>query len=482
MRQRSAKNSLGISPLAGEWGTIRREAGAVIALGYPAPYRVAACSLGAQTVYRTLNEIPGLACTRFFMPLKGPALQPLVTAETGRPVVEAQAIAFSIACENELIGIVELLHAAGLEPLAQRRDEQDPPIIIGGPLTLVDPYLVSPLADIVVVGEAEEALHVLGKAVVENSRRSDLFKFLEQLHPGIWIPSQQPNPPTPTETPIHLLPAAAATWSGQAEFKNLYLVEATRSCKRGCAFCVMSARADYAQRFRPIPIDHILDFIPEEVPGVGLVGAAVTDHPEIEKLVSTIVESGKRVSLSSIRADRFTKELARMLKKGGLRTLTIAADGSSDRLRKAMHKGISTNDLVRAAELASSVGIRNIKIYSMIGLPKEEDDDVREFADLAVSIGGCITTRVALQAFVPKPGTPLKKEQMADEAVIRRRLDLMKRHVQGRVRLIPTSPRWSRLDWKLAHAGPRAAHAAIAAFRLGGNFSAWRRAIDEVGI
>ncbi|MCP4680002.1 MAG: radical SAM protein [Deltaproteobacteria bacterium] len=469
------------SPIVDEQGTIHREAGTVVALGYPAPYRAGSVSLGAQTVYGAFNQVPGLSCTRFFLPGQGAVQRPLVSFETGRPVDEARAIAFSIACEAELIGIVELLVAADLEPLAEARGEVDPPVIIGGPLTLLDPHLVAPLADIVVVGEAEEALVPLGEALVATSGRGDLADALHDPPPGVWIPNRAAKPPSPAVAPAHLLPASAVTWSPHAEFKNLFLVEAARGCKRGCSFCVLSARACGRRPFTPVSVERILQTIPKGAPGVGLVGAAVTDHPEIVRIVDAVVKSGRRVSLSSIRADRLTDELARMLGKGGLRTLTVAADGSSERLRKAVHKGISAEHLLRAADIAKRAGIRGIKVYSMIGLPGEEDEDVLEFADLAIDLGGRLRTSVALQAFVPKPGTPLAQVKMTEEAIIRRRLDLVKRHVGGKVRIMPTSPRWSWLDWKLAHAGENAAPVAIAAYRKGGNFAAWRRAIKEAG-
>jgi radical SAM superfamily enzyme YgiQ (UPF0313 family) len=138
---------------------------------------------------------------------------------------------------------------------------------------------------------------------------------------------------------------------------------------RACAFCILSARAADAGGFRPAPVERILRVIPPSAPGVGLVGAAVTDHPEIEKLVAHIVESGRRVSLSSIRADRLTERLLKTLKAGGLRTLTVAADGASDRLRKSIHKGIESADLIRAAEMAAAQKISGMKIYAMVGLP-----------------------------------------------------------------------------------------------------------------
>ena len=482
MRHKKTKQVSDAHPLIGEKGTVHREAGTVIALGYPATYRVGASSLGAQTVYRVLNQIPGLACTRFFVPDNPPVPSPLLTLENGRPVAEADGIAFSVACETELLEVVRLLEGAQMAPLAADRRDGDPPVIIGGPLTWVDPRLVAPLADVVVPGEAELALPVLGKSLVETVGKRELVARLLETPLGFWMPGRQDGPPELTQTPIELLPAHAATWSPRAELKDLYLLEATRGCKRGCAFCVLSARAGCARTFRAVPMERILGAIPEAATGVGLVGAAVTDHPDIEQLVGRIVEGGRRVSLSSIRADRLTSELVGLLKKGGLRSLTVAADGSSDRLRRSIHKGISSDSLIQASQLGAAHNLSGIKVYSMVGLPGETEDDIREFADLMLTLSRQLKVTVAVQAFVPKPGTPLGEAEMEDLNEIRRRLDLMKRGLKGKVRVMPTSPKWSWIDWKLAHAGERAARVAVAASRLGTDFSAWRRALKEENI
>jgi radical SAM superfamily enzyme YgiQ (UPF0313 family) len=470
------------SLLSSESGTIFKEAGAQVALGYPAPYSVAVSSLGFQTVYRTFNQSPGLSCNRFFFEANAIKRKRLVAFETGRPITRAAAYAFSIACETELYQLVELLLTAGLNPLADLRDDNDPPVIIGGPLTDLDPRLVAPLADVVVVGEAEESLPAMGKALNEVASKNDVLEILSKPLPGVWIPSLGQAPPEPAEAPIDMLPAKAATWSQYAEFKNLYLVETVRGCKRACSFCVLSARRDSKKKFRPVPVESILDSIPKDAPGVGLVGAAVTDHPEIEHLVGSIVDSGRRVSLASIRADSLTENLARLLVKGGLRTITLAADGLSDSLRKTIHKGVSRDDLVGAAAVASSAGIRGVKLYVMVGLPGETDGDVEEFCDLALLLSRSLRVSIAAQAFVPKPGTPMAGEKMESEIAIKHRLELMKKLLKGRAKLMPTSPRWSFVDWKLAHAGFSAAHVAIRAQSLGGGFSAWKRAIEEAGI
>jgi len=464
--------------LEGEIGTIRCTAPRVFALGYPAPYAVAASSLGFQSVYAFMNGAAELACERFFDPGTKRARRSLRTAESAFPVRGAAAIGFSTACETELAGIAALLEAADLEPLAAQRGEGDPAVIAGGPLTLIDPRLLGALADAVVVGEAEEALPALRSAIACARGKGDLLDRLAAGIRGVWVPSRFAAPPAPAIAAPERLPAIATGWSSGAELKNLFLVEAARGCDRGCAFCVLAGRAGAVRSFRPVPTARVLASIPAAAPGVGLVGAAVTDHPEIEELVARIVASGKRVSLSSVRADRLTPALAAHLAAGGLRSLTLAADGASERIRTAIRKGLTADDLRRAAAIASEAGVRQLKVYAMVGLPDEEDDDVAELAALLGELAQRLEVVAAVQAFVPKPGTKLALATMAPLPDLRRRLELLRRLSSGKYRVSPTSPRWSWVDWKVAHAAERAGRIAVEAHRAGGGFSAWKAAIE----
>ncbi len=467
--------------LAGEVGTIRRTAPTRIALGYPASYKVAASSLGYQVVYRIWNEAPAVVCERFFPDSTGRGRNALVTLESGFPVQSAHAIAFSVASEMDIHGVVALLELCGLSPLRAHRGANVAPVIIGGPLTILDPRLVSPLADVVVVGEGEEALPVIRDALADAPDKETFLASLDGAASGLWIPSLNHEPPIAAHAPVDLIPAFAATWSKHAELKDLFLIEAARGCKRACSFCVMSRRMDQAGPFRAAPVERVLQHIPANAPGVGLVGAAVTDHPDIEQMVDLIVRRGHRVSLSSIRADQLTEQLTRSLVAGGLKSLTLAADGSSEDLRRSVKKGITKDHLFAAVTIAAAHGIRRIKVYSMVGLPGEQDADMEELAGLLKDLSAHLSLSIAVQAFVPKPGTPLANVPMADLPEIRHRLQMLRRLLAGKVRMIPTSPRWSWIDWKIAHMGERAAHAAIEARSHGGTFAAWKRAIENQG-
>ena len=187
--------------LEGETGTIRRTAPRIVALGYPAPYSVAASSLGFQSVYRALNGSAELACERFFA-VEGSALaKPLRTAESGFPVRGAAAIGFSVACETELAKVAGLLEAADTTPLACERGPGDPLVIAGGPITFLDPRLLAALADVVVVGEGEEALPAIRAAVAVAADKREMLSALDGAAPGLWVPSAREEPATPAAAP-----------------------------------------------------------------------------------------------------------------------------------------------------------------------------------------------------------------------------------------------------------------------------------------
>ena len=464
--------------LQSESGTIYKQAAVSVAVGYPAPYSVGASSLGFQWVYKLLNAIPEVACARFFMPERG-LPDGVVALETGRPVADMEAVLFSVACEQELMNIAALLKGMGLPPLAADRDDIHPPVIMGGPLTTVDPRLLAPFADVVATGASDALIAPLGEALIESDGRKQRFlDMLRDVHAGLFVPDggvlSFPDLSIPPPRP-----AAAATWSPLAEFRNLFLVEATRGCRRGCAFCTMSRGAANTPAFHAFPVSDILEAVPDEAPGVGLVGAAVTDHPEIERIVALLSEKGKRVSLSSIRADRLTLSLAEMLREGGGRTVTLAADGASERLRRKVKKGILEKHLTGAVAIAREAGFQSLKIYSMVGLPDETPDDIVEYARLLTELSRCLKVSTTVQAFVPKPSTPLAGQPMTELKEITGRLNLLRRETRGRVKVLPTSPKWSWVDWKIAHSKEKGARIAIDALLAGGGFAAWKKAIER---
>jgi radical SAM superfamily enzyme YgiQ (UPF0313 family) len=231
---------------------------------------------------------------------------------------------------------------------------------------------------------------------------------------------------------------------------------------------------------RPIDVDEILGNIPEAARRVGLVGAAVTDHPRIVDIVRGVVDGGREVGISSLRADRLNDELVALLRRGGYRTLTVAADGASERLRVSIERKTYERHLLRSAELARKHGLTTLKVYMMVGLPSEEDADIDELVRFTRELVA-VHPRVALGVapFVAKRNTPMDGEPFDGIDRVERKLKRLRQGLAGRAEVRPTSARWAWVEYMLAQGDSRAGLAAMDAWRAGGTFAAWKRAFAE---
>jgi len=444
-----------------------------VVLVYPSPYRVAMASLGYQTLYRILNDIPGVCCERAVLEAPDGA-KPLRTLETDRPVRDGTVIALSVATESEVALAAAALIAAGLSPLEEdrRSSPAQPLVVAGGPLTYADARPLAAIADVVLCGEAEDTLTQLVALVAEGLERSELLDEAVGLPGAMTATSTEPSTVEPAVADKCWLPARSVVLTPEAEFGETFLVEAARGCPRRCAFCVMES-----SRFRPIPPGDVIATVPAHAKRVGLVGAALLDHPHIHEIVSALVERDLRVSLSSLRADRLDARLLEILVQGGARTLTIAADGASERLRRQIRKRITEEDLLNAARLAADAGLAGIKLYAMIGLPDERDEDVVELCRVADDLSKVLPLSLAVSPFVPKYRTSLADADFAPRAVLRRRLTKIRGAIRGRVDLRATSIRSAWIEHAVARGGYRAGRAAVEVARRGCTFAAWKEEI-----
>lgn len=458
-----------------EVGTIHKDAPLRVALVYPSPYRVAMSSLGYQTLYRVLNDLDGICCERAVLESQDDA-PPLRTLESGRPVGDAAVVALSVATEAEVALAARALILAGIEPLEERRRGGDgaPVVVAGGPLTWADGTPLAAIADVVLCGEAEDTLSTLLELAAGDLPRHDLVTRAAML-PGAMVPAVGWSAPVePALADAAWLPARSVVITPDAELGGMFLVEAARGCPRRCAFCVMER-----SRFRAVSAEAILACVPGDARRIGIVGAALLDHPQIIEVVSHLVDSGRRVSLSSLRADRLDLELVELLARGGARTLTVAADGASERLRRLVQKKVTADDLLRAARCAAQAGLRGLKVYAMIGLPTEEDDDLQELCRLALDIAGVVPLSLAVSPFVPKGRTALSAEPFAPLPILRRRLSLIRKTLRGRVEVRATSVRAAWIEQAVARGGLRAGRAAVEVARQRCTFNAWNEAIER---
>jgi radical SAM superfamily enzyme YgiQ (UPF0313 family) len=472
--------------LAAEVGTLHKQAGLAVALCYPSPYAVGMSSLGFQTVYRMLNGLPDVSAERAFLPddmrAARAAGEPLRTYESARPVGDFSVVAFSLAYELELGGLAESLDLIGVPAFADERAaaaRPSPLVVIGGPLTFSNPVPAAPYADVMLLGEAERTLPELIAAIRAEPDRDALLAGLA-ARPGFYVPSLHgPHLPAIAAAPDDDLPAYSQIRTPNTELSDMFLIEPERGCHRGCTYCVMRRSTNGGMRL--VAPAKVKSLIPDDARRVGLVGAAVTDHPGLPEILRAIVDAGREVGISSLRADRLNDEIVGLLKRGGYRTLTTAADGASERMRDVIQRKTKERHLLRAAELARTHAMTQLKLYMMLGLPGETDADIDELGRFALELAAIAPRLViGIAPFVAKRNTPLDRAPFEAIASLDDKLARLRAAVRGRVMLRPTSPKWAWVEYRLAQGGFEAGRAAARAARAGGRFADWKAALADV--
>jgi radical SAM superfamily enzyme YgiQ (UPF0313 family) len=473
--------------LAAERGTLYKEAETRIALVYPSPYRAAMSSLGYQQIYRTLHGMPGVAADRAMLPDPGAPGGLFVTLEEARPVGGYPMLAYSVAYELEIAGVVDTLERANIPVLAADRDARHPLVIAGGPMTFSNPAPLAPFFDVVILGEGEQLIVELVNVARDVGFVRDRVWDALAGRPGYYLPHLHgERVPPVAAVDDALLPARSVIATPHTELANMFMTEAARGCSRGCTYCVMRRSTNGGMRI--VERARIIAGIPADARRVGLVGAAVTDHPEIAAIVGDVVHGGREVGISSLRADKLDDELVSLLARGGYRTLTVAADGASERMRRVVERSTQARHLLRSAELARTHGLHTLKIYMMLGVPEETDADVDELVAFSKQLAA-IHPRVAygLAPFVAKRNTPLDGQPFAgidlvEARIARLRKGLSAAKLGGKVTVRPTSARWAWVEYMIAQGESNAGLAVMDAHRAGGSFADYKRAFAARGV
>lgn len=472
--------------LADEIGTIHKDAPDRVALVYPSPYHVGMSSLGFQTIYREINADAGRVAERAFLPDDVAAFRrsraPLFTYESGRAVSDHPIVALSVAYEIELAGVVEVLELSGLPPLAEERDHRHPLVLGGGPLTFSNPLTLAPFCDAILMGEADDAIHATLDVLFDAARsgkasREEALAALAREVPSAYVPSIHGDalPPLGKSSRI---PAFGQIITPHTELRDMFLIEGERGCSRGCNYCVMRRSTNGGMRI--VPMERVLELIPEHARRVGLVGAAISDHPKIADLVETLVDQGREVGLSSLRPDKLNDRFVAALRRAGHKTLTTAMDGPSQRMRDFVERKAKEPHIVRAAELVRTHGFDRLKLYMIIGLPGETDEDIDELVGFSTELSKIAPVSLGIAPFVSKRNTPLDEMPFAGIKVVERRLERLRRGVKGRVDVRATSARWAWVEYVLAQGGQAEGRAVLEAVKAGGRFSDWKRAFEKL--
>ncbi|WP_394844433.1 B12-binding domain-containing radical SAM protein [Pendulispora brunnea] len=476
--------------LADEVGRCPKEAPTTVAMLYPSPYGAGMSSLGFQRIYRAINDMPGFACERVF--LDDEAEQDLSvqarprTYESLRPLEEFPIVAVSVAYELEIAGLVRMLDAANIPAHRTQRDERHPFILAGGPLTFSNPLPLAGIVDAIIVGESEEliepVLDVLRSEATEGApSSSSRARTLERLAaiPHVFVPAHHGvNLPVVAKVDNALLPAWSPIRTPHSVLSNMFLIETERGCSRTCTYCVMRRSTNGGMRL--VSMDRILETIPEDARRVGLVGAAVSDHPRITQIVNALADRGAEVGLSSLRPDRLNDDFVAALKRGGYKTLTTAMDGPSDRLRESLERRARVKNLLRAAELAKAHKMERLKLYLMVGLPNETDADIDECITFSTELSRIVPLSLGIAPFCAKRNTPLDGKPFAGIKVVQDRLERLRRGLKGRVDVRSTSAKWAWVEYVLAQGSEAEGLAVIDAVREGGRFADYKRAFASL--
>jgi radical SAM superfamily enzyme YgiQ (UPF0313 family) len=509
--------------LAEEAGTVVKDWGGRlrIALVFPNTYYVGMSNLGFQTIYWHLNQRPDIVCERAFFPDEEDLAEherlsvPILSLESQRPLREFDCVAFSTTYENDYLNMLHILELSRIPVRARDRGPADPLVTMGGVCAWSNPEPLTPFLDWLFLGEGEESSHEvfsLWKEISEAERQPDaartaFFRALLTIE-GIYVPRFYDVKYHEDGTVAEVVPYDGAPLpvrkrrlartddydtvsmvrTANTEFGHMALLEVGKGCGRGCRFCMEG------EIYRPVRHRHIdailraADTALQQGQRVGLVGACVSDYPWIDDLMAALRAKGVEVSLSSVRADSLTPGLVRGLVESGTRTLTIAPEAGTERLRTVIHKNLSDQRLFQAVDLIAESGVPSVKMYFMIGQPTETAEDVAGIVHLAKVVRHRILQRrrdpkslaelsVGVSCFVPKPWTSFQWCAMADIRVLDEKIQFLRRELRRvGIHFTHDVPKWAHLQGVLSRGDRHVGDLLCLALRHRGD---WKRAFRE---
>lgn len=497
--------------------TINPHAEQKVAIVYPNTYFVGMSNLGLHIIYEEINLHPSSVCERIFLPEKkeldayDKTKTPLMSVETQRPMHQFDVVAFDVTFEMDYFHIPLMLRHGRVPVMREDRTGFDPIVIAGGPCATFNPEPFADFIDAFIIGEGEgivtAVLERIRKGRENGESREETISALAQIGgvyvPVLYTPQYDDNDRfigydiadgTPKTIRRHFEPLTSGGETVIAtnftEFGAMYIIEVARGCGRHCRFC-MAGYCFRVPRVRPLDIlKEGVDRAEKLGKKVGLMGAAISDYPEVDELVTYIRSKDMRYSCASLRADSLTQAVVDGLADSGQKTITIAPETGSERLRRVINKGISEENLRTAAQLSAKSGIQHMRLYIMIGLPTETDEDIDAIIGLAertqahmaeVGCKGRLT--LSINPFIPKPFTPFQWMAMDHQKSVEKKLQYIKKSLQKnrRIEVLVESPKEAYIQGVLAR-GDRRLGKVLAACALDRGSKSFKSEMKKAGL
>ncbi len=460
--------------LSREKGTVFKDPGGKISvvLVYPNSYAMGMSNLGFQGIYGLLNGMEGVVCERAFLPGSEELEEyertgtEIFALESKRPLGRFDIVAFSVSFENDYPNVVKILRLANIPARSAMRGAGHPVVIMGGVCAFYNPEPLADFFDVCFVGEAEDMLPAFLDLFKASSSKDTLFEKAAMID-GIYVPrfyrisysgegggiAKRTNLPFAkpvirkrTVTDISLAPLKPLITTPEAEFSDMFLLEAMRGCVWSCRFCVAGRIYKPVRRKDPAILRNEIKEVLSRTKRVGLIGPSLSDYPGAEEVLSI---EGVDFSITSLRASPRSSRIVRLMR--GHKSVSIAPEAGTQRLRDAINKKISEEDILETSRLILEDGIETLRLYFMIGLPSETMEDIEGIISLVRKIRentarGFITLSVS--TFVPKPFTPFQWHPMAALKDVKERLKVLKKGLSGvrGVRVFHDVPKYAYLQ------------------------------------
>ena len=494
-----------------EEGTVRKDRGGrtTVCLVYPNTYSLGMTNLGFQMVYHLFNALPDVVCERAFLPAKEDIPEysrtdtRLFSYESLKPLNDFDIIAFSVPFEEDYVNIPRILKLSGVEALSSKRGGG--PLVAGGGVALsLNPEPVADFFDIFLVGEGEGSLapfiDLFEKARKDGLDKKGTLRLFDTLA-WAYVPSlygfeydgarikevrrekgakEKVTAAKNFDLSAYELPENFVR-TPESEFGGASLLELERGCPRGCRFCA-AGFLYLPPRWRDI--GKVKEGVEKGIAAtgkVGLVGTAVSEYPGIKEVLRCGAGLNGVMTLSSLRLDNLDAEFLGLLKEGGYKTITLAPEAGTERMREIVNKGITDAEIMESIRLISEAGFLKLKLYFIVGFPAETDDDAAGIVELTKKIKAVLKrgeVALSVNPFIPKPFTPFQWCAFADAAVIDRRLAIVKDGLKGERGVVvkEMGAKEAFIQAYIARADRRAGEVIAGAAESG-----WKRALKKAG-